>query len=108
MGLLLIPLLFIALKIGYYCGKLIVESKLEAFKGYTYLKQNLINIFLLICIVPITFGLFSLLDKHFPNGASGFPESYSGYIFFLSPFIFGLIIPVIKVGLMALSNVFKK
>ncbi len=108
MGLILLPILFIAYFIGQGIGALLTKNKRQEYRDFTISKKLVINIILVVIAFPAAFYMITILSLNFPNGASGFPNSYSGILFFGSPFLFGIVVALIKAGLVTASNTFNK
>lgn len=108
MGLIIIPAFVVLYFVGQAIGSHLTKSRTQEFKEFELKKKLVIKFVLLVVAVPIAIGIFSVANVHFPNGATGFPTSYSGFIFFSSPLILGVLVAMCKSGLVAVANAFNK
>jgi hypothetical protein len=58
-------------------------------------KKALGGILIIVC-TPLAIGNFGIASVRFPSANSGFDSSLGGVIFFMSPFILGLLVAGLK------------
>lgn len=98
MGLIIIPAFLVFYFVGQALSRHLTKSRIEEFKEFELKKKLAIKFILLVVAVPVAIVIFSVANAHFPDGATGFPTRYSGFIFFTSPFILGVSVAMCKSG----------